>query len=304
MTELVSIIMPAYNAGKYIAASIESVQAQRYRHWELIIVDDESKDDTAAIIKAYQAQDERIKYFWQPNGKQGRARNRAIKEASGVYFAFLDADDLWLPDKLAHQLRLLESQDVDLVFGYSYLIQQGVKTTTKIGRGMGKLQGKEAIDFLLYHDAFIMSTVLVKAAAVLKVERFVEDDHIQYCEDWHLWLKLAFENFSFYTDGGVVSYYRISESSACAVENNAPKKLFMALVSLQKRYPAEVGLAAEINRRMKELVYNSPTLDAYLVKTFFALISKKKTSVFVYGLAKLYKINIPVFRKCFLYFYR
>ena len=90
--ELVSIIMPAYNCSRFIREAIDSVLAQTYTAWELLIVDDCSTDDTAAIIASYQ--DERIHYFRnEQNSGAALSRNKALREAKGKYIAFLDADD-------------------------------------------------------------------------------------------------------------------------------------------------------------------------------------------------------------------
>jgi glycosyltransferase involved in cell wall biosynthesis len=108
--DLVSVIMPAYNAEKFIAESIESVIAQSYNNWELLVVDDGSTDNSKRIIKDFCKKDERIKYFYQPNSKPGRARNSALKRASGRYVAFLDADDVWLSEKLKVQLKEIDEK--------------------------------------------------------------------------------------------------------------------------------------------------------------------------------------------------
>lgn len=105
---LVSVITPAFNAEKYIAATIESVLAQTYSDWELIIVDDGSTDRTAEIVKNYTARDSRVVYVFQKNAGQSAARNAALMHSHGVYIAFLDADDLFNPEKLEVQTTFLE----------------------------------------------------------------------------------------------------------------------------------------------------------------------------------------------------
>ena len=123
-TPLVSVIVPAYNAEKFVAETIESVQAQTYTHWELIIVDDGSTDQTADIIKEYVIKDSRIQYCYQTNGRQGKARNYAISKAKGTLLAFIDADDLWHPQKLEKQIHIFEEYpQVDLVYtnGISFM---------------------------------------------------------------------------------------------------------------------------------------------------------------------------------------
>ena len=105
--ELVSIVMPAYNVGDYIDESIRSVQAQTYTNWELLIVDDCSTDDTVDKIKAFMG-DTRIKVLQnERNSGAAISRNYALREASGKWVAFLDADDVWLPEKLEQQLTFM-----------------------------------------------------------------------------------------------------------------------------------------------------------------------------------------------------
>lgn len=105
-----SIIMPNYNCEKFIAETINSVLAQTYDDWELIIVDDCSTDDSVKIIKEFCEKDERIKLFVQEKNQGGAAaRNLALREATGKWIAFLDSDDLWLPEKLEKQLSAMVS---------------------------------------------------------------------------------------------------------------------------------------------------------------------------------------------------
>ena len=108
MEDLVSIIMPSYNTAKFISETITSVLAQTYPNWELIIVDDCSTDDTDAVIRPYLA-DDRIRYIKnEENSGAAVSRNRALREAKGKWIAFLDSDDLWLPEKLEKQIAFME----------------------------------------------------------------------------------------------------------------------------------------------------------------------------------------------------
>lgn len=111
MLELISIVMPAYNAAQYIEQSIESVLKQSYTNWELIIVDDCSIDDTYKIVEKLCLNEKRIKLFrMNENSGVAMARNFAISMSRGKYIAFLDSDDLWLPDKLEKQLNLMQEK--------------------------------------------------------------------------------------------------------------------------------------------------------------------------------------------------
>ena len=114
----VTIIMPSYDSEKFIIESIESVLVQTYSNWELIIVDDCSPDDSNKIITKYVDSDGRIKLIkLQKNSGPAVARNTAIEAASGRYIAFLDSDDVWLPNKLETQINFMH--DNDLAFTYS-----------------------------------------------------------------------------------------------------------------------------------------------------------------------------------------
>ena len=121
MEELVSIIMPSYNSSKFIAASIESVIAQTYKNWELLITDDCSKDNTIEIVQQYVDKDERIKLFClQENSGAGVARNNSIKQAKGRFIAFLDSDDRWKPNKLEVQIPFMSENGYELSYS-SYM---------------------------------------------------------------------------------------------------------------------------------------------------------------------------------------
>ena len=113
MSDLVSIIMPSYNTAEYIGESIKSVLNQTYSNWELIIVDDCSNDNTDEIVASFN--DERIKYIKnEKNSGAAISRNRALREAKGKWIAFLDSDDLWMPEKLEKQISFMENN------GYSF----------------------------------------------------------------------------------------------------------------------------------------------------------------------------------------
>ena len=113
MKDLVSIIMPSYNTAPYIRNTIQSVLEQTYQNWELIIVDDCSTDNTDEVVASFK--DDRIKYFHNDRHSGAAvSRNRALREAKGRWMAFLDSDDLWMPEKLEKQISFMESN------GYSF----------------------------------------------------------------------------------------------------------------------------------------------------------------------------------------
>ena len=108
MNELVSIIMPSYNTGRFLAKTLESVFGQTYENWELLLVDDASTDDTEEAVSPFLA-DPRVRFLKNETTRgAAESRNRALREAKGKYIAFLDSDDLWAPEKLEKQVRFLQ----------------------------------------------------------------------------------------------------------------------------------------------------------------------------------------------------
>jgi teichuronic acid biosynthesis glycosyltransferase TuaG len=130
---LVSIITPAWNVERVIGETIESVQAQTVADWELLIADDCSTDNTAAVIESYAAKDQRIKLIRQPrNGGPALARQAAIEQAQGRFIAFLDSDDLWLPSKLERQVAFAREHRAALSFTAFRRINKDGSTTGRL----------------------------------------------------------------------------------------------------------------------------------------------------------------------------
>jgi glycosyltransferase involved in cell wall biosynthesis len=120
MQQLVSIIVPAYNAERFLARTLRSALRQTYVTLEMIVIDDGSTDSTAAVARAFAQSDERVRVISFPNGGVAKARNIGINEAAGELIAFLDADDLWHPTKLERQVAALdEMKDAAAVYTLS-----------------------------------------------------------------------------------------------------------------------------------------------------------------------------------------
>jgi glycosyltransferase involved in cell wall biosynthesis len=197
---LVSVIMPAYNVAAYVAEAIQSVVAQTYPHWELIVVDDGSVDETANIVRGYATGDDRIKYLHQENGRQGKARNTGIRNARGQLLAFLDADDLWQSEKLELQVPTLQEMKADLVYSNGLIFhsdQPKIEAKTfPIVRG--RVEGNSMFDLLLLHNLIPILTVLMRKETFADAGPFEEALQYQGCEDYDLWLKAARHGAVFY----------------------------------------------------------------------------------------------------------
>lgn len=235
----VSIIMPAYNAENYINDAINSVVAQTYGDWELIVVDDGSIDSTSKLVNNWLLKDKRIQYFYQENGKQGKARNLAISKSKGEYLAFLDADDLWMPQKLEIQIKEIQEKNVDLVFSDSYFFYNNEinDTSKKMDIGVGIFYTQDSVKLFLEGNRIPILTVFVKKDIVLGVGGFSESLIIQDVEDYHLWLKLLMSNSVFYSSDHVLAKYRIHSNSVTSNDKLVLNKIPCVFYDLTRLYP-------------------------------------------------------------------
>ena len=197
---LVSVIMPAYNAEKYIAESILSVLDQSYENWELLVVDDGSTDTTAEIAQHFRAKESRVKYIFQPNGRLGKARNTGIKHSSGSFIAFLDSDDLWLPEKLQHQVQALLDTNANVLYSEAVVFYEpgAVPGPTEFSIHAGRIEGSTMFDLLLLLNRIPVSSALVETKRLKGAGLFEESLPYHGCEDYDLWLKLAAGGAVFY----------------------------------------------------------------------------------------------------------
>lgn len=182
-TPLVSVIMPAYNAEKYIEQAIRSVQKQTVRSWELIVVDDRSTDKTAEQIRRLAAEDMRIiPVYSETNHGAAESRNIALRQCRGEFVALLDADDVWHPQKLERELERARKTDADLVYSsYAMIDEQGTRCFSDF-----IVEESTDLQSMLNCNTIGCSTVLMKAK-VLEKRPFVTDF---YHEDYVMWLSL------------------------------------------------------------------------------------------------------------------
>ncbi|SFV54977.1 Putative N-acetylgalactosaminyl-diphosphoundecaprenol glucuronosyltransferase [hydrothermal vent metagenome] len=179
---LVSIITPSYRSQKFIAQTIESVLAQSYQEWEMIIVDDCSPDNANEIISSYIQQDPRIKLIkLEKNSGAAAARNEAIKEAKGRYIAFLDADDLWMEDKLKKQIAFMQKKGALLCYSAYNVIDESEND-------MGCFVPKDELSYkdLLKTNQIGCLTAIYDAKELGKLYMPL----IKKRQDYALWLKI------------------------------------------------------------------------------------------------------------------
>jgi glycosyltransferase involved in cell wall biosynthesis len=187
----VSVIIPVYNGERFIAQAVNSVLGQTFRDFELIVVDDGSTDRTPDILKKYGS---RLTYIGQPNRERSAARNTGIRHSEGEYLAFLDADDLCLPERLQRQVEILDQfPEVGLVHGWTYFIDEtGQKATIGKKEMLSSLEsGARVFESLLFKNVIASPTVMIRRSCIDTVGFF--DESLTYVEDWDMWLRIAIQ---------------------------------------------------------------------------------------------------------------
>ena len=207
MTEgLVSVIMPTYNCAKFISETLDSIQAQTYENWEIVIVDDCSKDNTKEIVDAYIARDPRIKYFClEVNSGAAVARTKAMELADGEYMAFCDSDDLWMPDKLERQLAFMKENG----YAFTCTAYEQVNEETEPLNRVIKTKKKTNYNRLLLDCPVGNSSVMY---SVKQMGKF-EVPNIRKRNDDALWLQMLKKEEYIYGMPDVLMRYRIRSNS-------------------------------------------------------------------------------------------
>lgn len=161
--DLISVVMNCYNGERFLSQAVESVIGQTWKNWELIFWDNQSTDRSAEIFRSYD--DPRLKYFYAPTHTLlYEARNYALEMASGDFYAFLDVDDWWTPDKLERQMPHFDDPDVGVVCG-NYWVSNELKDRSRMARTLPAPQGWVLEDLL--QDYFVaLLTLMVRKTAV------------------------------------------------------------------------------------------------------------------------------------------
>lgn len=194
----VSISLPCYNEEAWVGATIESVLAQTFEDFELIVVDDGSDDGTAQVVAEY-TDDPRVEYVYQENSGVAAAQNTGLARGNGRYYAIIEADDLWEPDKLARQVDHLERTDAGLVHLNAHVIDAN-------GDVIGRYHDEPPPDYhdrdqfleALFFRNFICTPTVVMDAAALGDRTF--DEAYSQSHDHDMWLRIAADNRVEYLD--------------------------------------------------------------------------------------------------------
>ena len=208
---LVSVIIPAYNAAPFIAQTIESALGQTFRDYDVIVVNDGSPD-TADLERAIHPYRSRIVYLTQPNTGPSGARNRGIREALGKYVAFLDSDDVWMPEYLETQMGILSADpSIDLLYSNGVIIGD-VPYAGRELMSLAPSRGAITFERIVSAECTVLtSCVVARRQAVIDAGLF--DERFRRSEDFHLWSRLSFRGARIEFHRGVLIQHRRRKGS-------------------------------------------------------------------------------------------
>ena len=216
----VSIITPCYNASRFISQTIDSVLTQTFTDWEMIIVDDGSKDDSSDIVEKYVKKDSRIRLIQQPNGGSANARNHGIREATGRYIALLDADDLWLPQFLEKQIEFMKEKNAICVYSSYKRIDENSNEILKplICRPFVNYKKMQITNFIGCLTGLYDSSKYGK--------KYLDEKLKSIRDDYAYWLEIVKLENAAYGNPEVLACYRVIKSSTTGNKLKLVKKQF------------------------------------------------------------------------------
>lgn len=278
---LVSVIIPTFNYGHFIGATLESLLAQTYRNWECIIIDDGSSDNTHDVVETFCSRDTRFKYIYQENKGMSAARNIGIKEAAGSYIQFLDADDLLEKRKFESQVKfLVENPDIDMVYCDARYFpseepdKQYAGIDGSVKSKIKKISGgsEELLRCLLVDNIIVISCPLLRKSLVESFGFF--DEKLRTLEDWDYWLRCINHpvkvHFTEHDEGRALIRYHSNSASRSRIkmlETNIAirRRLVLSLQDNSLLQLNRVGLANATIALITEMCRSGRFFDAIVL---------------------------------------
>jgi len=284
---LVSVIVPTYNRAYCLDRMIQSVLAQTYANWELIVVDNCSSDSTESLVFSYA--EPRIKLAKEGKcGNIGAVRNRGLRLASGDYVAFLDSDDWWLPQKLQISVEKLNA-GMDIVYHDLYLIT----SLPPKPRAWARVKTRQ-VKLPIFHDlmsngsAITNSSVVVRRDLLNEIGGFSEDPELVGAEDYDAWIRLSKRTEAFYRIDKLLGYYWAGGGNI-----TTPKRTLCYLMRLRELYFMELKNSND-DSLSGWLLYN-------LAKTNWAIGNYRDGKNYAYELILLEPVSIKSFKLIMLW---
>lgn len=242
---LVSAVIPTYNYARYVAGAVESVLAQSFDDLEIVVVDDGSTDETADTLHPFL---DRIRYIRQEHRGLAAARNTGIRVARGPYVAFLDSDDLWLPEKVSVQsARLDDDPAVGLVYGEAALFAETSPGTATLHSYWAHHPSGKILPWLVRQNVVPSPTPMVRRELFDQVGPF--DETLSACEDWDMWIRIAQVSEFAYVDR-VLAKYRVH---AANMSLDYERMMTNGLRVLEKAFSSP-NLSPEIKRLRRSII--------------------------------------------------
>lgn len=294
MKKLVSIIIPAFNAEKFIAATLESVIAQTWQHWELIVVDDGSTDKTSAVVKEYARQHVGIKYFFQKNKGCSAAKNAGIQHASGEFIQYLDADDILSADKIEEQVKAIGNNGMKIAVCRTKVFANSIDEagTTEIDTDflfttddtlsfLLNLYGVNGKNGMIQPNAFLISKQLAGKIGTydISVSPSPDEDGEYFCR------AILAANGIVFTETGINYYRKQTHSKSSLSKQVSHRHASGALKSLQ--LILHHLLLAENSLRVKKTMSLHFANFIYLYSSYTDLCKEAETEIYRMGIKKI-----------------
>jgi len=249
MTPRVSVVIATYNYSRFLAESIESVLAQTFSDFELIVVDDGSTDETPALVRRWHA-DSRFSYVRKEHQGAAAAYNTGLTRATGEYAALQAADDVWLPEKLVRQVAALDANPaIGLVYSDTTIVDaDGAPQRRHFSPG-GRVPHVGRVMPTLLFDNFVPASSVVVRQNVLRVVGLHEET-LEVCEDWDLWLRIAARYEFGYVDAALVCTRRHGGNAHLRAAANVRDSL-----RVLERVPRNVGQWDDLGRGVQARAY-------------------------------------------------
>ncbi len=230
---LVSVVMNCYNSDTYLKEAIDSVIAQTYENWELIFWDNQSTDKSAEIVKSYD--DKRIKYFYAPTHTTlGEARNKALEKVNGEYIAFLDCDDLYLPQKIEKTLECFKSDEIGLVYTNGYTLFQD-KNNKKAFYNKVQLSGDVFEAWIASYQVMIPSVMFKKST--LANMNYLFDTRFSMVEEFDFFVRMSKLSQVYYLDEKLCIWRAHNDSLSWTKRELFEKENRLFLEDFLRKYP-------------------------------------------------------------------
>lgn len=255
MPPRVSVIIPTFNTGRFIEGAVQSVFAQTETDFELIVVDDGSTDDTRGRLRPYEG---KIRYVYQTNSGRPSARNKGLELAQGEFLAFLDADDIWMPDRLERGLRFLEAKkDAGLVHGEVEMIDSRgrlLDDETRHVKTIYQMEAKKGSGYLRLLDrcAIFSSTVLLRRACAEKVGAY--DARFPIYEDYDWYLRFSMRFSVGLLGAPAVAHYRVHQGNVSTQYDRLRTAEIYIAILRKNLEEAPARLSAESYRRARSRI--------------------------------------------------